>query len=571
MNYLKNIALGSAVLAFMKWLENPENQEKLENFGNFIVENLPIIFGGLAAILALNIGAKLMAFLGVLKGIAIGLGPALAAIAAAALIWKGGQEGGKAVQDFIDRQRGGGPTTSPESGRTYDYKTIQGMRQYLGGLLQKTDPRTNWFGVPEEYKKYQDPEVRSQIEAQLQQLSELEKRMEMTKSLNDDLDRARENVKKQKEKIDKMKSSGASEDKIKKEEEYLKTLQKYESTFVTNLKASRTKQHKLFENIDLESLDPDIVDLLPDELRKSLADDIKKNKQNQSQREGGGQGIQGVQGADYDVIIPLDHAKKAGSVADDPSGTSFGQSNSTGADGREREHQDRAAQKLKSELEKQGIRVKIVTPEEHGNYQDYDKFIRSQSEKGVRVVPLHFDAITEGGGVGFLTRTRAGDQADAEFAAPIQQALADFQKKNPDLGNLGQDTTGNATVNQGAASPTALIELGEMVRWEQKHGKNFTDSPEFMELIRGVAGGIGKNFGDAPTPAQLSPDQDKTAPPPPPAQRVSFIPLDGTQPGASPVIASSHASQDTPSVFSPSDPNDSSSLLNRSIYNAPVV
>ena len=574
MNYLKNIALGSAVLAFMKWLENPENQKKLEDFGNFIVDNLPIIFGGLTAILALNIGTKLMALLGVLKAVAIGLGPALAAIAAAALIWKGGQEGGKAVQDYIDRQRGGGPTTSPESGRTYDYTTIQGMRQYLSNILQQTDPRTNWFGVPEEYKKYQDPEVRSQIEAQLQQLSELEKRMETTKSLNDDLFRARENVKKQKEKIDKMKSSGASEGDIEKEEEYLKTLQKYESTFATNLEASRTKQHKLFENVDLESLDPDIVDLLPDELRKSLADDIKKNKQNQSQPQeplvpgtpqvapqsaalptATGVGRQGTtQTADYGtgsgagskgyIIVP-GHAAGGGAPG-------------------EMELTPELARNLVENVRKRvGGNVPIRVMDMHSETADTDAAFSKQQDKlkelekqGYEVIELHMDASMESGegtGRGVILPMPGTDEinpVEADFA----RTAGAFGRKH--RGGLAGTNRGVSLIELGNMSP----ELQEQVLRGQGLSKRQLDAltkPLEDSLIRGM----GLEIKAPPTPDVPSP----------PAQRVSFIPLDGTQPGASPVIASSHASQDTPSVFSPSDPNDSSSLLNRSIYNAPVV
>ena len=573
MNYLKNIALGSAVLAFMKWLENPENQEKLENFGNFIVDNLPIIFGGLAAILALNIGAKLLSFLGLLKGIAIGLGPLLLKLGAVVAIAAAPFVAAIAVQDEGEKAilRNYESTYGKEDAETGIF--ITKLRDQYGRMASQGDRDRLLSDEDKEIANYL--EIADEALKKRQKLREEEKRIqdyidagEVTDARTKRLEELEELIGQENQKIDgilgQLEIDGKSMDELKRDFRENLVLPQ------TDLSKELYPKSGVGEEMSGVPLHYGQGEDTPEEGTGLLQG--RTNPFERFLKETAGTTRSPVSSdANYDVIIPLDHAKKAGSVADDPSGTSFGQSNSTGADGREREHQDRAAQKLKSELEKQGIRVKIVTPEEHGNYQDYDKFIRSQSEKGVRVVPLHFDAITEGGGVGFLTRTRAGDQADAEFAAPIQQALADFQKKNPDLGNLGQDTMGNATVNQGAASPTALIELGEMVRWEQKHGKNFTDSPEFMELIRGVAGGIGQNFGDAPTPAQLSPDQDMTEPPPPPAQRVSFIPLDGTQPGASPVIASSHASQDTPSVFSPSDPNDSSSLLNRSIYNAPVV
>ena len=194
---------------------------------------------------------------------------------------------------------------------------------------------------------------------------------------------------------------------------------------------------------------------------------------------------------DYDVIIPLDHVKPdmAGKFPDKDDGKTFEQSKSTGAAGRERDHQDNAAKLLKAKLEEKGFRVKIVAPEEFRSYQSYDRYLKAESEKGVRLLPLHFDAVTPIG-TGFLTRTRAGDAEDAAFAAPIQKVLTEFQKANPELGGIGQDTKGNATVSAGAASPTALIELGAMVQWEQKYGKDFTTTSKFDELITGVAEGV---------------------------------------------------------------------------------
>lgn len=195
---------------------------------------------------------------------------------------------------------------------------------------------------------------------------------------------------------------------------------------------------------------------------------------------------------EYDVVIPLDHVPRslAGKFPDDNAKTSFKQSLATGADGREREHQDKAAQKLKAKLDAKGLKVLILKPEDFKSYQDYDANIKALAAKGTRILPLHFDASRSGGGTGFLTRTRAGDSADAAFAAPIQQALANFQSKNKDLGNLSKDTASNATVNAGAASPTALVELGVMVDWEKKYGKDFTGSTKFSELIEALSNAI---------------------------------------------------------------------------------
>jgi len=177
---------------------------------------------------------------------------------------------------------------------------------------------------------------------------------------------------------------------------------------------------------------------------------------------------------------------------------------------------------LKAKLEEKGLRVKIVAPEEFRSYESYDKYLKAESNKGVRLLPLHFDAVTPIG-TGFLTRTRAGDAEDAAFAAPIQRVLTEFQKANPELGGIGQDTKGNATVNAGAASPTALIELGAMVQWEEKYGKDFTTTSKFDELLTGVAEGIaattpppgGSPPLEPPTPAPGNEQDGMIGPPTP--------------------------------------------------------
>ena len=210
----------------------------------------------------------------------------------------------------------------------------------------------------------------------------------------------------------------------------------------------------------------------------------------------------------YDVIIPLDHVKPGNQtkIPDKKGGNTFKNASATGAAGREREHQDKAAAKIKSQLEKKGLRVKIITPEDFGNYEDYDKYIQSQSAKGTRIVPVHFDAAVGQGGTGFLTRTRAGDSADAALAKPIQSALSTFQRSNPSLGNLGPtDTASNATINRASAAPAALVELGSMVAWEKQYGKNFTSSAKFTELANSVANAIytGGQFQAAPPKQQV--------------------------------------------------------------------
>lgn len=218
---------------------------------------------------------------------------------------------------------------------------------------------------------------------------------------------------------------------------------------------------------------------------------------------------------EYDVILPLDHVKPGNEnkIPDTKGGNTFKNASATGAAGRERQHQDNAAAKIKAKLEAKGLRVKILAPEDFGNYEDYDKYISSQASKGVRIVPLHFDAAVGQGGTGFLTRTRKGDTADASLARPIQQALSSFQRSNPSLGNLGPtDTASNATINRASAAPATLVEMGSMVAWEKQHGSNFTSTSTFDKLATGISEGIYQGGGfnrNMRPPTQRQPAQSK--------------------------------------------------------------
>lgn len=211
----------------------------------------------------------------------------------------------------------------------------------------------------------------------------------------------------------------------------------------------------------------------------------------------------------YDIIIPLDHVRPENSnkVSDLKGGNTFSSASQTGADGRERIQQDRAAAQIKAKLQSMGFRVKIVTPENFGNYEDYDKFIKSQSTTGAKIIPLHFDAATSKGGTGFLTRVKPGDRGDANLASSIQNYLSEFQSKNPRLGGIGPtDTQSNRTLNLAGSAPATLVEMGSMTQWEQVYGKNFPASSKFQQFISGLANTIGRQT----IPASISPTARRT-------------------------------------------------------------
>jgi len=72
-DFFKNILIGGAVLKLIKWIQDPKNQQTIDNITNFITNNLDKILLGIAAIVGIGIGGKILGFLGLLSPLIGGL------------------------------------------------------------------------------------------------------------------------------------------------------------------------------------------------------------------------------------------------------------------------------------------------------------------------------------------------------------------------------------------------------------------------------------------------------------------------------------------------------------------
>ena len=70
-NYFKNILIGSVLVSIINWFKDPDNQKKIQDFTNFVQNNIPLILGGLAAIALLPLASSLLSFTGMLLTVAI--------------------------------------------------------------------------------------------------------------------------------------------------------------------------------------------------------------------------------------------------------------------------------------------------------------------------------------------------------------------------------------------------------------------------------------------------------------------------------------------------------------------
>lgn len=74
--FFTNVLLGSVVLGLFKWLKDPANQKAIDDFTNFLENNAGLILGGLLAIAAVPLVSTILGFLAPITAIAI---PALTA------------------------------------------------------------------------------------------------------------------------------------------------------------------------------------------------------------------------------------------------------------------------------------------------------------------------------------------------------------------------------------------------------------------------------------------------------------------------------------------------------------
>jgi len=59
-NFFKNIFIGSALLGILNWVTDPNNKQRVEEFGKFFTEKAPWIVGGIAALTAISLMAPIL-------------------------------------------------------------------------------------------------------------------------------------------------------------------------------------------------------------------------------------------------------------------------------------------------------------------------------------------------------------------------------------------------------------------------------------------------------------------------------------------------------------------------------
>lgn len=71
--FFGNVLMGGVAVALLEWIQDPDNQEAIDNFVDFIVDKGPLILGGILALMALPIAGTMISLTASVLGLAKGL------------------------------------------------------------------------------------------------------------------------------------------------------------------------------------------------------------------------------------------------------------------------------------------------------------------------------------------------------------------------------------------------------------------------------------------------------------------------------------------------------------------
>ena len=205
--YFGNILAGGAVLGLLNWVNDPENQEKIESFTTFLQDSVPVILAGFAALVAFDLGMKLLGFvnlflplvkglLGVLGGLGKGLlgaGKALlgvagvAPVAAGALAIAGTLFAMKGAHDLIRNYITGGADFSKQHDVLNQKLIDAGMNIQGGDVSDMSEAQRNRRGSSRRGGRSEEQEkLFQEVQAERERLNLLKKERDAQKDAVDE-------------------------------------------------------------------------------------------------------------------------------------------------------------------------------------------------------------------------------------------------------------------------------------------------------------------------------------------------------------------------------------------------
>jgi hypothetical protein len=191
--FFTNVLLGSVVLGMFKWLKDPANQKAVDGFSNFLQKNAGLILGGLLAIAVLPLAPTLLSLTtAVIGGIGM-LGTALGGLTTLlpAFGLFGAFIGGQMLFKNIQKFAGGEDAPAVES-ELYKLKKDLVLRKGQAQLMSGKEKEQSLKKIQEDEKKL------NRIE------QELLPRMTKTQSMKRQLEQTKQKLKKDEEELKKL-------------------------------------------------------------------------------------------------------------------------------------------------------------------------------------------------------------------------------------------------------------------------------------------------------------------------------------------------------------------------------
>ena len=152
--FFTNVLLGSVVLGLFRWLKDPKNKESIDKFTNFLENNAGLILGGLLAIASLPLATTLLSFTAsIISGIGM-LGTALGGLTtllpAFGLLsaFVGGQMIFKNLQKFV-----GGEDAASVHSELYNLRKDLQLRKAQSLLMSENEKEIALKKIEEDEKK----------------------------------------------------------------------------------------------------------------------------------------------------------------------------------------------------------------------------------------------------------------------------------------------------------------------------------------------------------------------------------------------------------------------------------
>jgi hypothetical protein len=357
-----------------------------------------------------------------------------------------------------------------------------------------------------------------------------------------------------------LRSSGASAEKIERQEKFVKDLEKQVQTFTINKEQSVKIEQRLIGDIDFNELlkDPKLAGSIPDEIR----DTLNKSSTNVEVQQTVTPQTPMLPSSDGDVkkiIFGAGHAEdpnRPGSMlgtdgrpvqgtADDGSSGRNTPTNATGVT--ESQLSRFVVDNLKMEVEARGLTDKIGFRDIY-SWDGLRKVPQEvESVEGQQYVDIHADARGFG---------KAGVLPSSNESATDRSLMNEFGRYSESFNPSSKGVT---------AGGGTLLEIGAIddptLRPLLREAKSGNAGPATQEMVNKILRGVLPSLEPKIAPVR------KTEPPAPPNtdQASAVLPLDGGGSNGD-EIASSTGGRDPAASFSPSDPTNP--LLPNSIYMA---